>query len=361
MVCAALLLVLPANFEPFLTTSALGVSRQSILASSAVTMWTDGWPWLALAIGLFVVVFPLLRLGLLAAVLGALQFKATPKWLGRAFRWANELQHWAMADVFLLGLWVAHARLSATINVQLGAGALCFIAVGLLSLLIRAALDQGKIWRQILPDADVQPGLPACSCVACDFVVAASLAGQPCPRCARTITAREVDSVTRTLALTSAGLLLYIPANVFPIATLPIGLHPTKYNVLQGVIDLGQAGLFGLALLVFCASFAIPFLKLAGIGYCLVSVVRKSRRHLVAKTRIYRVVAEIGRWSMVDPFVIACFVPVMHYNTFIYGRAEAAAPAFAGVVILTMIAARSFDPRLMWDAAFASPTVRRFA
>jgi paraquat-inducible protein A len=69
----------------------------------------------------------------------------------------------------------------------------------------------------------------------------------------------------------------------------------------------------------------------------------------VLKTRVYRVVEEIGRWSMVDPFVIACFVPVMQFNTFIYGRAEAAAPAFAGVVILTMIAARMFDPRLMWD------------
>ncbi len=189
-----------------------------------------------------------------------------------------------------------------------------------------------------------------------------SSVGQPCPRCARSITARETDSIARTLALTSAGLLLYIPANLFPIATLPIGLHPTQYTVLQGVLDLGQAGLWGLALLVFCASFAIPFLKLAGIGYCLLSVFRKSRRRLVAKTRIYQAVEEVGRWSMVDPFVIACFVPVMHYNTFIYGRAEPAAPAFAGVVILTMIAARMFDPRLMWDAALAvAPSVRRFA
>jgi len=71
----------------------------------------------------------------------------------------------------------------------------------------------------------------------------------------------------------------------------------------------------------------------------------------VLKTRVYKIVEEIGRWSMVDPFVIACFVPVMQYNNFIYGRAEPAAPAFAAVVILTMIAARTFDPRLMWDAA----------
>ena len=145
--------------------------------------------------------------------------------------------------------------------------------------------------------------------------------------------------------------MFYIPANLYPIATLPIGLTPTRYTVLEGVIDLAKAGLLGLALLVFTASFAIPFLKLIGLSYCLSSILRKSPRRLVLKTRIYRVVEEIGRWSMVDPFVIACFVPVMHYNNLIYGRAEAAAPAFATVVVLTMIAARMFDPRVMWDVA----------
>jgi paraquat-inducible protein A len=359
---AALLLLIPANLLPFLTTSVLGVSRQSLLVSSATAMWTDGWPWLSLAIGLFVVAFPILRFALLAAVLGALRIGARPRWLGPAFRWANALQQWAMADVFLLGLWVAYARLSATINVQLGGGALCFIAVGLLSLLVRAVLDRGDVWRRIMPDTELRPDVLACSCLACDLIVPASAAGRPCPRCGKTVTARQVDSLGRAMALTLAGLLLYIPANIFPIATLPIGLHPMQYNVLQGVIDLSKARLFGLALLVFCASFAIPFLKLAGLGYCLVSVFRRSRRRLVLKTRIYRIVEEIGRWSMVDPFVIACFVPVMHYNTFIYGRAEPAAPAFAGVVILTMIAARMFDPRLMWDAALSAPAPdRRFA
>jgi paraquat-inducible protein A len=146
-------------------------------------------------------------------------------------------------------------------------------------------------------------------------------------------------------------MLFYIPANLLPLATLPIGLTPTRYTVLQGVIDLGQAHLWSLALLVFCASFAIPLLKLAGVSWCLVSVWRGSSRRLRAKTRLFHVVEEIGRWSMVDPFVIACFVPVMQYNALIYGRAEAAATPFAMVVVMTMLATRCFDPRLMWDAA----------
>jgi paraquat-inducible protein A len=364
LACASsvFLLLIPANLMPFLTTSVLGVSRHSLLASSARAMWTDGWALLALMIGLFVVVLPFVRFALLTAVLGAVQFARRPSWLGPAFRWANGLQQWAMPDVFLLGLWVAYARLSATISVEVGVGAWCFIAAAILSLVTRATLDRAAVWRRIAPDGAAPASGDVCSCLACDFIVSAAEEGRRCPRCGDKIHAREQDAVGRTIALTLAGVLLYIPANILPIATLPIGLHPTRYNVLQGVIDLGQAGLFGLALLVFCASFAIPMLKLAGIAYCLASVLRRSSRRLVLKTRIYRVVEEIGRWSMVDPFVIACFVPVMQYNAVIYGRAESAAPAFASVVVVTMIAARAFDPRLMWDAALrARGPVRSFA
>jgi paraquat-inducible protein A len=85
------------------------------------------------------------------------------------------------------------------------------------------------------------------------------------------------------------------------------------------------------------------------------SVIARSRRWLVAKTRFYSVVEEIGRWSMVDPLVIALFVPVIQFNAKLYGRAEPAATAFAAVVVLTMLATRMFDPRRLWDAAMARP------
>ncbi len=348
---ATFTLLIPANLQPFLTTSVLGVSRHSRLSSSAVAMWQDGWPLLGILIGLMVVVLPLVRFGLLTVVLGVLRTKARPAWLGPAFRASNELQPWAMQDVFLLGLWVAYARLSSTISVTLGAGALCLIGAGLCSLFVRATLDKRAVWQAIGDDSPPPDGEAASACLGCDLLVPATLEGAKCPRCSDRISSREPEGVGRAIALTVAGVLFYIPANLFPIATLPIGLTPTRYTVLEGVIDLAKAGLLGLAVLVFTASFAIPFLKLIGLSYCVSSVIRRSPHRLVFKTRIYRLVEEIGRWSMVDPFVIACFVPVMRYNNLIYGRAEAAAPAFATVVVLTMVAARMFDPRTMWDAA----------
>ncbi len=350
--CSAVLLpLLPANTLPFLTTTLLGASRHSRLYSSATAMWSDGWPLLGIVIGLFVVVAPLLRFSVLTAVLGALRLGRRPPWLGPAFRFANRLQTWAMPDVFLLGLWVAYARLASTISVEVGVGAKCFIAAGVLTLFTRAVLDKREVWRAIAPQPPVALGQPVLSCEACELIVPATHDGRDCPRCSARLHARKPEAAGRAAALTLAGLVMYIPANLYAIATIPIGLTPTRYTVLEGVKDLVQSNLWGLALLVFSASFAIPFLKLAGLSWCIASVLRRSSKRLVFKTRLFQLVEEIGRWSMVDPFVISCFVPVMGYNALIFGRAEPAAPAFTAVVVLTITAARAFDPRRMWDVA----------
>jgi paraquat-inducible protein A len=352
---AAFVLLIPANLAPFLTTSVLGASRTSRLGSSAVAMWADGRPWVGVLVALFVVVFPLVRFGLLTAVLAALKLGRRPAWLGRVFRWSNALGHWAMADVFLLGLCVAYARLAATVSVSLGAGGLCFVAAALLTLFTRATLDRRAVWDAIASPAAPPPGVASATCPACELLLPASVAGHACPRCAARVETRKPEAIARAGALTLAGILLYAPANLYPIATLPIGLKPTAYTVIEGVRDLIEAKLLGLALLVFCASFLIPVLKLLGLTWCVVSVLRRSTRRLAVKTRLYRVVEEIGRWSMVDPFVIGAFVPVMGYSGMIHGRAEPAVTAFTGVVVVTMIGAACFDPRLMWDAARPRP------
>jgi paraquat-inducible protein A len=347
---AALLLLIPANLFPLITTYAAGTSRTSHLISTATAMWKDQRPWVGLVITLFLVVFPFLRFGLLTLVLGRLKLNHPAPWMGQAFRWANELQPWAMADVFLLAMLVTYARLAVTIPVVLGLGAYCFIAAGILTLFTRATLNKTAVWEAIAPASSPPPGATL-ACSHCNLVLPAEAEGGNCPRCRAKVYLRQPGALRRTAALTLAGLLLYIPANIYPIATLPIGLTPTHYTVLEGVVDLIQAHLMGLGLLVFMASFVIPSLKLLGLGWCLISVLRHSSRALPVKSRVYHFVDEIGRWSMIDPFVIGAFVPVMQYNDVITGRAEPAAVAFTAVVVITMIAARAFDPRLMWDAA----------
>ena len=345
-----LLLLIPANLLPFLTTAVLGATRQSYLFSSAIWMWRLDWPLLAIVVSLVIIILPLVRFGLLTFVLAALRLGYRPPWIGRAFRLTDTLKIWAMPDVFLLSLWVAYARLSATVATHLEIGAYCVIGAGLTTLLTRATLDQTMVWRAIGRDDVLPRSHDVIACQACELVVDRHEEGSPCPRCGARLTERTPGSLAIVIALTLAGVLLYLPANLYPMATIPIGLTPTAYTVLGGVIDLINAHLVGLALLVFTASFAIPFIKLAGIGWCIASVLGRSTRLLRTKTRIYRVVEEIGRWSMVDPLVIACFVPVTQFSAQISSRADTAAPFFTCVVLLTMLAARMFDPRLMWDA-----------
>lgn len=351
-VLVAWLLLLPGVFLlPFLSTTAGGITLTSHLTSSFGALWTDGQPLLAVAFLLFVLILPAVTVACQTLVLGLLYLGQRRPWLGPLFRVANELSNWAMLDVMLLGLVIAYLRLRSTLEVEVGTGALCFIAAVMLQLVARATLDRAAVWRQIAPDTELRCGEPAVECPACHLVVDVAAESQRCPRCTARVIRRRPHSYAGAAALLIAAGLLYVPANLYPIATIPINLKPTAYTVFGGAVELGHSHLYALALLVLAASFLIPLLKLSGLCWCFVSALRGSTRHLIGKTRTYRVMEEVGRWSMVDPFTIACFIPVVQFNSLLTAHAEPAATPFAAVVLLTIWAVRLFDPRLMWDQA----------
>jgi paraquat-inducible protein A len=352
LACAVTILVLliPAFTAPFLTAQALGATRTSFLYMSVSVVWRDGSPLLATTVALFVLAFPVIRFSALTVVLLALRFGSRPPWLALVFRICNALQTWAMLDVFLLGLMVAYLRLRSSIIVSLEAGAYCYIVAGILSMVARATLDKAQVWRLVGPDRRSISG-PTMLCVSCELVLPRAAEPQTCPRCQATVMTRKMNPYSRSMALLLAAGLLYLPANIYPIATIPIDITPTSYTVLGGVVDLVKSHLIALAALVFTASFTIPLLKMLALAWCASSAMCGSCRFLIGKTRAYRLIEEIGRWSMVDPLTIACFVPVLQFNALIDGRAEPAVVPFAAVVILTTLAVQFFDPRRMWDAA----------
>ena len=178
---AIMLLLIPAWTAPFLTASALGTTRTSFLPMSVSVVWRDGSPLLALCVFLFVLTFPLIRFGALTAVLLTLRLGQRPAWQTRAFRVCNALQVWAMLDVFLLGLIVAFFRLRSSLEVTLGAGALCFIVAGVLSLVARATLDKAHVWRLISPDRRLIRG-SSMVCLSCELVMPRAERATTCPR-----------------------------------------------------------------------------------------------------------------------------------------------------------------------------------
>ncbi len=176
-----------------------------------------------------------------------------------------------------------------------------------------------------------------------------------CPCCQSCLHSRYPDSLRRTWALLIAAFILYIPANTFPIMTFVYLGEGQSDTILSGVMHLLEEGLWPLALLIFIASIFIPILKLLTLLGLLLSIHFKTHWRPKDRTIMYRVTEFVGRWSMVDIFVIALLVALVQFGNSATVTPDFGALAFAAVVILTMFAAHTFDPRLIWDAIENTP------
>ncbi len=170
-----------------------------------------------------------------------------------------------------------------------------------------------------------------------------------CPRCGAKLHPRIHNSLLLTWMLVCLAFLLYIPANVLPM-TRVVGLGQVQEDtIMSGVIYFIQHGSWYIGLVIFIASIFVPMLKLILLMFLLITVQRKSQWRPRERTRIYRVTEVIGRWSMLDIYVVTILIALVNLGIFADIDAGPAAIYFAGVVILTIFAAKSFDPRLIWD------------
>lgn len=170
-----------------------------------------------------------------------------------------------------------------------------------------------------------------------------------CSRCGARVHGRRPNSLARTWALLITAAILYIPANLLPIMTVNSLGRGSPDTIMSGVVTLVQHGMLPIAAVVFVASILVPTFKLVGIGLLLYSVQRHQPMSARQRIFMYRFIEWIGRWSMLDIFVIAILVALVRFDSLASIDAGAGAIAFACVVILTMLAAISFDPRLIWD------------
>jgi len=172
---------------------------------------------------------------------------------------------------------------------------------------------------------------------------------QRCRRCGARLHARRPNSIVRTWALLLAAAMLYVPANLLPIMAVNLFGQGSPATIMGGVIELIHADMLPIALVVFVASILVPTFKLAGMALLLFSVQRHQRLSARQRIVMFRFIEWIGRWSMLDIFVIAILVALVNFGNLASIEAGAGAMAFAAVVVLTMLAALTFDPRLIWD------------
>jgi paraquat-inducible protein A len=274
----------------------------------------------------------------------------------------RSIQPWGMVEVFMLGIFVALVKLTHFARVIPGTALWCFGALMVLMTAAAATFNVRDVWdrayRQFRKGGVALKGAVTTAavgglltCHVCGLVSRAPASGGEvhCPRCRAPLHFRKPDSVSRTWALLIAAYIMYIPANVLPIMETGSLFGSQSDTIMSGVVYLWRSGSWDLALVVFIASILVPLMKLIAITLLLITVQRRSTWLPVQRTRLYRLVELVGRWSMLDIYVVTILAALVHIGSLATIKAGPAALAFGAVVVLTMFAAMQFDPRMIWD------------
>ena len=351
-----LILVLLANTMPFLSFTIGGRFQGANLITGALVMVDQGlWP-LAAVVLLTTLVAPILKLGAICYVLLGLRAARPPRDLPLVFRWLEFLHPWSMIEVYLLGVLVAYVKLSAIASIEIGIACYALALLMVVMIAIDFVLGPELVWREMEHRGLVKP--PAIAdrsrlalCETCGLVAPMGQRRSACPRCGSSRHFRRPESVKRSWALVITAMILYLPANMLPILTVISFGSGAPDTIMSGIRGLFLAGMWPLALLVFFASVAVPFLKIGGLMLLLITTQRGSRWRLRDRTILYRIVESVGRWSMIDIFMLSILAGLVRLGAIATIEPGAGAISFAAVVIITIFAAEAFDPRLMWDAA----------
>lgn len=322
VVLATLVIFALANMFPIATLSFQGVNQSTTFLGAVWTSWEDGYPEVAVLTGLVGFVLPLVQLALLGLVLGGIALGRLPGYFEPALRCLAWVRPWCMVPVFLLGSLVAVVKLVdlASLHIGIGLFATAITTVFMTSL---ARLTPRKL-RFMAHDA----GLP---------VSPPELEPAPSPAC-----------LPRAWALLLAAAIMYVPANALPIMTIAAINGTEGHTILGGVIELAQMGSWDIAAVVFIASVFVPILKIVLLGVLLWLTQTKKSWDLKRRTHLYGLVEFIGQWSMLDVFVVILLAALGKFGSLLSIVPGAGAVAFGSVVVLTMVSAMSFDPRLAW-------------
>jgi paraquat-inducible protein A len=363
---AAMVLFAVANFYPIVGLSVNGNLVETTLFGAARILYLDGmWP-LAGLVFVTTLLMPLLDMAAVLYILLPLWMGRTPRRPDVVLRLLRRVSPWGMIEVLILGMLVALVKLAAIASVVPGIALWAFGAVMLLLAAASAGFDTHDIWARIdsTHGGDIartrgvgaqartaeRAGLLVChDCGLLSRPAAHSHEGR-CPRCGAQLHFRKPGSIARTWAFLIAAMVLYIPANVLPVMDTSSLFGAQKDTILSGVVYLWISGSWPLAVLVFIASIAVPMLKIISLTFLVLTAQLRWRWLPERRTRIYRLVELVGRWSMLDIYVITILVALVQFSALATIMAGPGAIAFGAVVVLTMFGAMSFDPRLIWDA-----------
>ncbi len=365
--CSSLLMLAFALAFPFLGFSSSGAERSITLFNIVSVLINQDYLILSAIISLALFVFPIAYLLAVIFLVWSFDNHHVSMAIKRYFtRWVIVIQPWLMVDVFLVGTLVALVKMDSLADIELGLSFWAFCAYVLLLLKTISLVDRRWFWNQLAghgPDhLIVKPTVLEKSALAksitakqqeligCHFC-GATLLGTAfhCSRCGHSIHSRRPHSLTGTIAFLIASVIMFIPANVFPImqTTFLGGNEPS--TIMGGVLLLWSLGSYPVALIIFLASVVIPLVKMLSLSWLCWQCYYPTERETMQKIRLYRITELVGRWSMIDIFVVAVLTGLVQMGELMSILPGPAVLSFTSVIILTMLAAMVFDPRLLWD------------
>ncbi|WP_420827733.1 PqiA/YebS family transporter subunit [Halomonas binhaiensis] len=358
-VSASIALIAAISF-PFIRFSVRGIGNQIEVTQTATEMLAQHQPIVALMVLMAVFVLPALYLMAAIWVQISLLLPHRLPWSRTIARMLGHITPWMMADVFIVGTMVSLIKIAGLAEVSLGVSFWAFIAYALLLLATTLSLDSDWLWFSLSggePSAPegIHTGATAASqnlagCHTCGLIGRLDEHGHgSCERCGEKLHARKPRSLQYSWALLLTAAVLYIPANLYPIMyTTSLGSSDPN-TIIGGVIYLASHGSWPVAIVIFVASVLVPIGKMLALAWLCLVAPRAPGMRSSTRTRLYRLTEFIGRWSMVDVFVVAILTALIRAGALMSVSPGPAALAFACVVILTMVAAMCFDPRLLWD------------
>ena len=350
----ALILFLIANAFPFLSLELGGRVVENILFSSGWAMYELGMGELGVLIILTSILFPFIVItGMLYLLIPARMGTAAP-FMAQVYRIVNSIGPWSLVGVFMLGVLIAIVKLQDLANVITGPSLIALALLLVVYTAARASFDPHDLWSSTKHKSsgishDDIASRKILNCHTCGFLSLHTGELQTCHRCTSSLHYRKHNSIEATWALLASALILLIPANVYPVMTVIRFGQGEPSTILSGVLHLIESGMWGLAMIVFVASIVVPVMKLTILFFLLISVHKKSIWRPRDRTLLYRVTEMVGAWSMVDIFLIGLLSSLVRLDSLSTIRPGIGAIFFAGVVVITMFAAHSFDPRLIWD------------
>ncbi len=340
-----LLLFIPSHFFPFIKIHLFGVMIPATLTDGTFYLIKEGFTGLGLLVLLCVSIAPFI---VCTSVVIA-QISLKKRWyrpLQYSLFLIQHLKPWMMLDVFLISVGVSCFKLQDYADIFVSWGLLGLILLQLFSLMLVSKVKIKRYWELWASEESFHFPVKEMHCHRCHLSQPESTR---CNRCRTRLHHRRPFSYQKTWAYLISASIAIIPANVIPISILFTNGKRLEDTIFSGVASLINSGMPGIAMIIFVASIMVPTVKILGLSYILLSIKLKQSRYKKLSMNIYFAIKWIGKWSMMDIFVISIMMTLVDRGQILDFTPGLGAVAFAIVVILTMLATASLDPRIIWD------------